>query len=245
MSPSCSPWGRPAAGRRWERRHLLGARAACRKVSTTCRTRWTSGPRERGHDDACPRSASDGGGEEEWTGGSAACRQVGAVRQLLAPGIIGFRCREWGSQSSRDKEATASRQPGQFEGVATVGLDPLAGGAGDARGGSHQAGDARRLTGARQAEAGGARLVGDGDGLALGAQPGDELGGMHRSSAAAYLADTRVEHCSRDRPCVHVETDERRLTHAAPPRKCGSATTRCGGNPRQRTWRGAAPLHTV
>ena len=54
-----------------------------------------------------------------------------------------------------------------------------------------------------------------------------------------------IQTTHHDRSCVHVETDERKLTHAAPPRKCGSATTQCGGNPRQLTWRGAAPLHTV
>ena len=142
-------------------------------------------------------------------------------------------------------ELAEAQQADQLEGVATVGLDPFAGRAGDARGGGHEAGDAGRLTGTRQPEAGRTRLVGHGHGLSLGGKPGDELGGARRGSTAAHLAGVGVERCRCDRSCVHVETDERRLTHAAPPRKCGSAATGCGSNPRQLTRRGAAPLHTV
>ena len=72
-----------------------------------------------------------------------------------------------------------------------------------------------------------------------------KIGGARWGATAPHLAGTCVEHVGRDRSCVHVETDERKLTHAAPPRNCGSATARCGDNPRQLTWWGAASLHTV
>jgi hypothetical protein len=47
-------------------------------------------PRKRGHDDACPRSASDEGREGKWTAGARRrVWQLGAVQHLLAPSMPG------------------------------------------------------------------------------------------------------------------------------------------------------------
>src|SRR5665647_2034564 len=88
----------------------------------------------------------------------------------------------------------------------------------------HQAGDLDRRTGARQTGAGG-RLEDDGERLALRLQPGEKLGGARQGATAPRLASGYVKHPGRDQSCMHVEIDERKLTHAAPPRNSGWVTT--------------------
>ena len=184
-----------------------------------------------------------------WRRSSLQSRWRARIRSPRASSRARTRSRAASSAGARDahrSELAEAQQLGQPQGVAAVGLDALAGRPGDLRGRGHQAGDAGRRAGAREAEAGGPGLVGDGERLALLAQPGRRAPrcapGRSQLRTSPLAA---VEHPGRDRPCVHVETDERKLTHAAPPRKCGSATTLRGGNPRQLTWWGAAPLHTV
>lgn len=69
------------------------------------------------------------------------------------------------------------------------------------------------LTGPGQTEAGGPSLVGHRERFALRRQPLDKLGGARRCGSVAHLAGRAIEQRGRDRACVHVETDERRLTH--------------------------------
>jgi hypothetical protein len=58
-----------------------------------------------------------------------------------------------------------------------------------------------------------------------------------------HLAARTVKHRGRNRPHVHVETDERKLFHAAPPRNCGSATASAVAT--RENVRGGAPLRYI
>ena len=132
----------------------------------------------------------------------AGAHEVGAGILAGAHQVAGGLLGEAGHAHRR--ELAEAQQLGQPQGVAAVGLDALARSAGDLRGGGHQAGDPRRLAGARQAEAGGPGLVGDRDRLALGAQPGDASA---RTGAVQLLTSPLSASSIRPRPIVRARRD--------------------------------------
>ena len=106
-----------------------------------------------------------------------------------------------------------AQQPGQTEGVAAVGLDTFGGRLGDPRGRGHQARNLRCR-------------AGRGPGRSRWDPPRKRRRPPRPAAAAtrrtlqsaralraAHLAGHTVKQAGGDRPCVHVETDERKLTH--------------------------------
>jgi hypothetical protein len=77
MSPSCSRWGRPAAGRRWERRHLLDACVAQRSPRRAPGQDPGGRGRGAGHQ-ACHR-----GGRKYFVGNAQTLRELEAVETSL------------------------------------------------------------------------------------------------------------------------------------------------------------------
>ena len=146
-----------------------------------------------------------------------------------------------GARHAHRGELAEAQQLGQAQSVAAVGLDALAGRLGDLRGRRHQARDLRRRAGARQAEAGGARLVGDGERRALSSNQGTSSavrGGAAQLRTSPVLPSRTP--AATDRACtsrpMNVSSLMRRLPVTAalpPPSVAATRVNLRGGAPRR------------